>query len=70
MKFSLGSFEALDWANKVISLIDVRCESIWSNSNPAAPFPLKPKSPILLSFIPSKIQSKLVSKHLRSYGCP
>ena len=39
-KFSLGSFDAFDWASKVISFVEVRCESIWSNSNPAAPFPL------------------------------
>ena len=33
IKFSLGSFDAFDCANKVISFNEVRCESIWSNSN-------------------------------------
>ena len=42
IKFSLGSFDAFDWASKVISLVDVRWESIGSTSNPAAPFPIKP----------------------------
>ena len=65
IKFSSGSFDALDCANRVIFLIDVRCESIWSNSKPAAPLPLKPKSPIWSSFIPSKTQSNFESKHFR-----
>ena len=45
-KFSFGSFDALDWANNTISFFEVRSESIWSSSKPAAPLPLKPKSPI------------------------